>query len=97
MKGTDLFVASNDWLKFGRGDCILDAPGLTWQAAIVVPVSFPQIWFDFYLLISVDYFLNVLEINKHWASPMWKALCRELINYRRESKQEECLITKDTD
>ena len=64
MKGIDLFVASNDWLKFGRGDCILDAPGLTWQVAIVVPVSFPQIWFDFYLLISVDYFLNVLEINK---------------------------------
>ena len=54
MKGINLFVASNDLLKFGRGDCILDAPGLIWQVAIVVPVSFPQIWFDLYLLISVD-------------------------------------------
>ena len=54
MKGINLFVASNDLLKFGRGDCILDAPGLIWQVAIVVPVSFPQILFDLYLLISVD-------------------------------------------
>lgn len=61
MKGMNLFVARNDWLKFGGRDCILDAPGLIWQ---VVPVSFPHIWFDFYLLISVGYFLNVLEFNK---------------------------------